>query len=120
MGLTGKYDFPGIKKVNAAGIRALLRLSPWTAWLASIPAISAMMSEALGNWIANKGLVVLNVGAAYVEGELDQKGMDKAMDKAIGEITTQGGREKLTPEQKKAIDDKIISAARKLIVVARH
>lgn len=116
MGLTGKYNFPGIAKANAAGLRALLRLSPWTAWLAGVPALW----DLVGNWFANRGLVVLNVGASYVEGELDQKGMDKAMDKALEEITLGGGEDRLSPQRIKEIDDAVIKAARKFVVVGRH
>lgn len=117
MGLSGKYDFRGIKKQGAAGLRLALASSPYTAWALKGGALTDLFLELLANWLANSGLIVLNVGAAYVSGELDQHGFDEAMEKALEEISVKGGREKLTAAEKKAIDDAIIKAARKLVVI---
>lgn len=107
MGLTGKYDFPGIKKFGAAGIKAALSLSPYTAWLLKAPLLDTLL-EAIANWFANQGLIVINLGIIYVDGELDQKAFDKAMDQAIEKSKVPG----LSDAQKKAIDDDVVQAFR--------
>lgn len=119
MGLSGKYNFKGIKKLNAAALRAAIGSSPATAWLLKFGSVGNLFLEFVGNWAANTGLVLFNTGAILVEGELDQKAFDKAMNEAIDEITIKGGRDKLTAAQKKAIDDEVIKAARKFIVIGR-
>lgn len=117
MALSGKYDFRGIKKMGAAGIRLALLSSPYTAWFLKLGKLADLVLEFITNWLANKGLLVLNLGAISVSGELDQKQFDAAMDDALAEITRRGGRDALTPEQRKAIDDAVIKAARKFIVI---
>lgn len=119
MALTGKYNFKGIKRLGAAGLRGALLSSPWTAWLIRVPNFTNFVLEAISNWLANKGLVILNLGAIYIEGEFDQAAWDKAMDNALGEIQLKGGREKLTPEQIKEIDDEIIRKARRFVLVSK-
>lgn len=64
------------------------------------------------NWLANKGLMVLNIAAISVQGDWDQKAFDKAMDEALGQVAVGG----LTPAQMKEIDDKVITAFRKFAV----
>jgi ABC-type branched-subunit amino acid transport system substrate-binding protein len=119
LGLSGKYDFKGIKRLGAAVLRGALSSSPYTAWLVRFPALTNFILEFLTNWLANKGLLVLNVIAIEVEGAIDQKGLDEAIDKAINEIKVKGGKDKLTPEEKKAIDDEVIKSARKFLVIAK-
>jgi len=110
MGLTGKYDFQGLKRVNAAGIKAIISSVPLLAWLARFDALMNM----LGNWAANSGLMLLNLGAIYVEGEIDQKLLDRALESGWDQIETQG-RDKISPEQGKAIDDAVRKAMDKAI-----
>ncbi len=119
MGLTGKYDFKGIKKVGGAGIRVALSHSPYTAWILKWGSLTTILTEALANWFANKGLVLFNLGAIYVEGEIDQEALDSEMDRAISEIQLKGGKNKLTAAERKAIDDGVIKAARKFIVIGK-
>ena len=109
MGFTGKYDFKGIKKHGSVGLKAAFLLSPYTAWLARIPALSNLLTEALSNWLANRGLILLNVGAFYVSGEIDQRALDKAIDNGLKLV--ENPELKLTPEQMKEIDDAVIKAA---------
>lgn len=116
MGLTGKYNFSGIQKMGVAAFRVALSSTPYTAWFVKVPG-SDFALGLIVNWLANKGLLVLNLGAIMVEGELDQHALDSAFQKAIDEIQLKGGRDALTPEQKKAIDDEVIKAARKFIVI---
>jgi hypothetical protein len=115
MGLSGKYDFRGIKKVGAAGLRRALALSPYTSWTLMGGAFTDLILEFLSNWLANNGLLVLNLGAIIVDGHVDFKQLDAAWDKAFEEITAGGGTGKLTAAQKKAIDDEVIKAARKAL-----
>lgn len=118
MGLSGKYDFKGIQKVGGAGIRVLLSKWPWTAWLTRLKSFNSLLNFGT-NWLANHGLIILNVGANTIDGELDQRAFDSAFSKAIEEIKIKGGREKLTPAQIKAIDDEVIKAGRRHIVIGK-
>lgn len=111
-----KYNFKGIQKLGAVGLRTALASSPWTAWTLKGGNLTNAIIEFLVNLAANKGLILLNVGAIYVEGEFDAKAMDRAMDKAFSEILNAGGADKLTPAQIKKIDDEVIKAARQFIV----
>ena len=117
MGLSGKYDFPGIKKLGAAGLRAALATSPYSAWFLKLGFFADLVLEFAVNWLSNKGLVLFNVGAIEVTGEIDHHRLDKSLDDAFEAITVKGGRDKLTPAQKKAIDDEVIRAGRKFIVI---
>ena len=111
MGITGKYNFPGIKKWGAKGISLALASTTWGAWLLKYtfgPVIDYVL-ELIVNWLANKGLIVLNIGAIYVGGEIDQAALDRAIDQGIEKVRLAGG--KLTPKQEKEIDDAVIQAA---------
>jgi hypothetical protein len=116
MDLAGKYDFPGIKKAGAVGLRAALVSTAWGAILLTTPVVRALVNfflEMSMNWLANKGLMVMNVGAIVVDGYLDQRAFDLAMEQAISKAENQKG--KLTPAEMKAIDDEVIKAARKFL-----
>lgn len=115
MSLSGKYDFPGLKRLGGAAIRVAFASSPWTAWLNGMPSLS----EFIANYLTNKGLLILNLGAIVIDGELDQHQFDAAMSAAIDEIKAKGGTDKLTADQRKAIDDEVIKAARKFIVIGK-
>lgn len=119
MPLSGKYDFKGIKKWGAVALKAALASTPYTAWVLKGGVLTDMILEFIANWLANNGLVVFNLGFIYVDGEFDQKQFDSNLDAAFDEIRNKGGRDALTPEQKKAIDDEVINAARKFIIVTR-
>ena len=116
--LGNKYDFKGIKKMGARALLLGLSSTPWGQWLLARgfegPIINAL--EVLMNWMANRGLMVLNIGAIFVEGEFDQKAFDKAMNDALEKIKTGN----LTPEEQKAIDDEVIKAFRRFAVIANH
>jgi len=117
MPLTGKYDFPGIKKFGARGLSLVLASFSWGAWLIQWgfgPVIDFLFKE-FSNWLANKGLIVLNIGAIVVEGEFNQKSFDKAMEEGLHKVLAGG----LTDQQKKEIDDKVIKAARRFLVFTR-
>ena len=120
MGITGRYDFKGIKKLGAKGLALALSSTPWGAWLVNTPFISTftnLLLELIVNWLANEGLIILNIAAIQVSGEMDQKQFDDAMSEAFKIIEFPGA--KLTPEQMKEIDDKVIEAFRKFAVFTK-
>ncbi len=108
MSLSGKYDFKGIKKQGASGLKLALASNPSSAWLAKIPFISTLLEVGV-NWLANNGLIVLNIGAIYVSGEIDQSLLDRSIEDGLKKVQQAGNT--LTPEQMKEIDDAVIKAA---------
>lgn len=108
MGLTGKYNFKGIKEKGARVIKTALAASPYTAWLLKFNIVLDLALEAFSNWLANKGLIIMNVGYFYVDGKLDQAALDRALNRGIEEVDS---GKILTPEQMKEIDDAVIKAA---------
>lgn len=115
MGLTGKYDFDGIKKANALGLRALLLSFKVTAWITKLP-LFGPLSELLGNLMANKGLVFLNNIASHVNGHFDQQALDDSIEAGLKRLERAAETgETITPEEGKAIDDAVIKAADKAI-----
>lgn len=117
MAISGKYDFQGIKKVGAAGLRRALAASPYTSWALMGGALTDLILEFLANWLANRGLLMLNLGAIVIDGELDFRALDKAWEDAYRQISAAGGVEKMTAAQKKAIDDEVIKAARRAVII---
>ena len=113
MPISGKYDFKGIKKTGSMGLRAALASSPATAWTLKFGMFLDLILEFGTNWLANKGLIVLNVGAFYVGGEIDQKALDNAIESGLAAVEKPGA--KLTPKQIKEIDDAVIKAADKAL-----
>ncbi len=114
MGLTGKYNFAGIKKWGAKGLTLALASTTWGSWLVTFPVVRKLTDfflEQLVNWLANKGLIVLNIGAIYFEGEFDQKGFDQALDDGLKKMSSGN----LTPEQMKEIDENVRAAARRFM-----
>lgn len=112
-----KYDFPGIKKAGAAAIAAVLSSTGWGSSLLAGPfkKVTIKLIEVLVGYLASKGLLIINLGAIYVEGEIDQSRFDKAMDSALEAIRLKN----LTPEQIKALDDEVIKAFRNFARVTR-
>lgn len=62
-------------------------------------------------WMADKGLIILNIAAADINTIAEKESFDGSFDEAFKEIHE--SKDRLTPEQKKAIDDKVIFAFRK-------
>lgn len=117
LGLLGKYDFRGIKKYGAKGLILAIESSSVGGVLLKwgFKGVLTAVLEALANWLANKGLIILNVGAISVSGEWDQKAFDASIEEALSKIQSLDG--KLTPEQIKAIDDEVIRTARKFLSI---
>lgn len=110
MGVTGRYDFKGIQKLVSVGINAFLATTAWGAWLLASPfkVVLQAMEDAAINFLTNRGLIILNVGAITIDGNVDQTKLDAALNDAFSKL--QQGRDKLTPAQGKAIDDEVRDA----------
>lgn len=110
MPLSGKYDFPGIQKAGVAAIKAILASFSWGAALLAGPfgKIPDFILDWVINWLANKGLIVLNIGAIYIDGHFDQAGFDKSIEDGLSRV-----KKGVTPEEGKVIDDAVIAAFRK-------
>lgn len=110
MGITGRYNFPGIQKATGRLIDGLIAGTAWGAWLLASPfkPLVAYARDLLVNYLANRGIIILNVGVNIVDGVLDQKAMDDALDAGIRRVMQ--GRDKITPAEGQAIDDKVRKA----------
>jgi hypothetical protein len=110
MGLTGRYDFKGIQKLASAGVNVALGATQWGAWLLASPFRGSIdaAEKMIINWLANRGLIVLDVGYFMVNGAIDQKRLDQALTKGLQRV--QQGRDKITPAEGKAIDDEVREA----------
>lgn len=121
MGLSGKYDFKGIKRLGGLGLSTLINSTAWGAVVLKLPVIGTLLTGSLElfvNWLANNGLMVMNIGAIAVEGEWDQKQFDEHMIAAFKTVELSNG--KLTPKEVKAIDDEVIKYFRQLGIIAKH
>lgn len=107
---TGKYDFPGIRKAGAAALKAVILSTGWGATIIASPFAPLLnqILEYLSEYLANKGLLIINLGAIYVDGEFDQSHFDHAMSEAIEKAKVPG----LSEQKKKEIDDAVIKAFR--------
>lgn len=108
---TGKYDFPGIRKAGTAALTAVVAGTAWGAWIIASPFKPVLdgFTGWLSEWLANRGLLIINLGAIYVAGEIDQAKFDEAFDQALNKAKIPG----LTDKQKKGIDDEVIKAFRR-------
>lgn len=118
MGLTGKYNFPGMRKAGAFAFQAALASTVWGAKILASPFKPAFekILELISEWMANKGLIVINVGAFIIEGEVDQRAFDKAFDQALEKVKVPG----LSVEEMKAIDYEVIKAFRNFARVSKR
>lgn len=107
---TGKYSFEGIRKAGSFGLKALLASTGWGAKLLSGPFKRSLnlFFEFISELLANRGLLLLNIGEIYVQGKFKQSNFDSKLEKALAAVKVEG----LTPEQKKEIDDEVIQAFR--------
>ncbi len=72
--------------------------------------ITFWLLQQFSMWMADKGLIILNVAAADINTISEKNDFDGSFDQAFKEIHE--NEDRLTPEQKKAIDDKVIKAFR--------
>lgn len=116
MAVSGKYNFKGMKKHGASSIMLALASNPSTVWMTKVPLMGTLFEFGV-NWLANNGLILMNIGAIVVNGEVDQSVFDRAMEDGIRKSENPGNQ--LTPEQMKEIDDAVIKAADKFLPYAR-
>lgn len=110
MSLTGRYDFKGIQKATGALIDSLIAGTGWGAWILASPfkPFIAAIRDLLVNFLANRGLIIINIGVNIVDGVLDQKALDSALEAGITKVMK--GRDKITPAEGKKIDDEVRKA----------
>lgn len=108
--MPGKYDFPGLKKQGTRALNLVLLSTAWGAAILKSPfkPIFEMLEGYVIEWLTNKGLIIVNLGAIFIDGELDQKAFDKAFDDALAAAKVPG----LTDKQKESIDAQVIAAFR--------
>lgn len=109
--MSQKYDFQGIQKAGRAVINSALLATSWGAWIIKSPFNTLLnyLEDLAINWLTNQGLIIINIGAIYVNGVLDQKAFDQAFDEAINKAKVPG----LSDADKKKIDNQVIEAVRK-------
>lgn len=110
MGLTGRYNFPGMQKAANFAINTALATTTWGAAILASPfkpAFTAFLNL-LDNWLINHGLIIINLEMNIVDGKIDQKRFDASMDRGLEKLKL--GRDKITAAQGKAIDDEVVAA----------
>lgn len=107
-----KNKFEGIGSASASLTFALLAGSP-LAWLTlGIQGkITFWILKQIYMRLADKGVIVLNIGAAKVSTLVERSDFDGSFDSAFEIINKRKGN--LSDAEIKAIDDKVISALRK-------
>ena len=110
MGLSGRYNFPGMQKAANFAINTALAATSWGAWLLASPFKPAFTAalDFLDNWLINHGLILINLEMNIVDGKIDQKTLDDSMDRGLEKLKM--GRDKITAAQGKAIDDDVKQA----------
>jgi hypothetical protein len=113
MALTGRYDFKGIQKAGLVAVFAALATQPSTAWMTRglAGSIVRKLLELALNFLANKGLILLNTGADFVKTKFEQSAFDRAMENALTKLQARQGV--LSEEEKKEIDDAVMASFRK-------
>lgn len=109
-----KYEFEGIAKFNAMLVFTALASGPY-AYLTTgiLGKFVFFVLKKIGNWIANQGLALANIGIEEIRNPILLDNYDSTMNDALNEVLRRKGR--LTDEEKKAIDDKVKDAARNFI-----
>ena len=108
--MSGKYDFPNIKKAGTVALRAVLASTSWGLSLIKSP-FNPLIDLILGQlveFLADKGLIIINIGVIYVDGHIDQKKFDEAFNIALEKVKIPN----LTPQEQEAIDEKVKNAFR--------
>jgi hypothetical protein len=108
---TGKYSFPRLRKAGAAALRVVLASTSFgRAFIASPfhPLLDPLLKW-LAEWLANRGLLIINIGSIYVNGEFDQKRFDRAMEEGLEKAKAPN----LSDSQKRVIDAAVIDAFRR-------
>ena len=109
-----KYQFDGVSKFSAVMIFTSLASSPFAFLTTGILGkFTFFILEKISNWLANKGLILLNVGVNYIAVLNQQGDYDKTIEEAIKKVKDNPGR--LTDAQKKAIDQPVIDSFKRFV-----
>lgn len=110
-----KYQFDGIARFNATLIFTALASTGWGAPLTTglLGKLVFFFLKKFGNWFANQGLALLNIGIDHIKIASEKSNYEQVFAEALAEV--QANKNKLTPAQRKAIDDKVKRAARHFI-----
>lgn len=110
--MAAKHELTGIGSASATLTFVALAGSP-LAFLTQgfLGKITHYILTQIYSRLASQGLVVLNIGVARVQTMAERKDFDGTFDDAFDLINKSGGR--LSPDDIKAIDDRVISALRK-------
>lgn len=120
--MSQKYNFKGIKKVGAASVIAALTavLKPMgLSWLVTNKLSRFVLNAHLQpflNALANKGLLLINIGVINFDTEKDKDAYIQAMDEALRIVKETPN---LTPEKIKEIDDAVIAKYDELAVFGK-
>lgn len=108
-----KHDFPGIAKFNATLIFTALASSSGLAFLTTgvLGRITYKALEMFGNWLANQGLALGNIGYDNIVIAAQEFNYEQVFDTVLYEILKE--KNPLSPEKRKELDDKVIIAFRK-------
>ncbi len=109
-----KHKFEGIGEASATATLSAIATSSM-AWAAT--GVIGRVVFALLKWfymaLANRGLILLNVGIAHIQVMSQKENFDGTFDEAFKALNEKGSA--LTDEEKKQIDDRVISALRKFV-----
>lgn len=110
MPLTGRYNFKGIQRAVSTGVNLILASTSWGAWILASPfrVVLQAAEDVAVNFLANRGLIVLNIGAIMIDGAIDQSRLDSALTDALTKL--QNGRDKITPEEGAKLDQEVANA----------
>jgi hypothetical protein len=110
--LAAKHDLTGIGSASATLTFVALAGSPLSFLTQGfLGKVTHYILTQIYSRLASQGLVVLNIGVARVQTLVDRKEFDGTFDDAFDLINKSGGR--LSQDDIKAIDDKVIRALRK-------
>lgn len=108
-----KHDFDGIAGAGASLVFNALRGSgaSFLTW-GIFGSITFFVLKKLFNFLANQGLVILNLGADLVSTQVEKHKFDKALEEAIEKVKN---KQNLTKEEMDAIDEPVRAAFRKFV-----
>lgn len=104
-----QYKFEGIGALGASLMAGALASSPLSFLVTGIPGkITFWLLSQLNSYLANKGLMILNVGVAKIAAYSDRKDFDGTLESALKIVVEHG--DTLTEAEKRDIDNKVIAA----------
>lgn len=104
MGITGRYNFTGIQKLVTTGVNTLLASTSWGVWLLASPfkPVLQALEDAAVNFLVNRGLIIIDIGAVVVDGQINEDNFNTALTNAFNQL--RNGRDQITPTQGAKID----------------